>query len=458
MSLYFLARRNRHGMGYNHSMNDPEKGKLGFWEVTSIGVGGMVGGGIFAVLGLSVKLTGGGAPLAFLVAGIVALVTSYSYAKLSVAFPSQGGTVAFLDRAFGPGLLTGSANILLWISYMVMLSLYAYAFGSYGATFFPADSPLPWKHILITGSVVAVTCLNMLSAKLIGEAEDWIVLIKLSILTLFILVGIRGVDAARLVPATWSSPLHLVAGGMIIFLAYEGFELIANTAQDVRNQQRILPRAYYSSIGFVILLYVLVAVVTVGTLPVERIVGARDYALAEAARPFMGQTGFLLIAVAAMLSTSSAMNATVYGAARLSYVIAKDGELPAELERKAWGRPIEGLLITSGATLLIANLSDLSSLSTMGSAGFLLIFAGVNGANALLAKKTGSSRWLSIAGVLLCLGALASLLIQTAADSPGSLWVLFFMAGGAFSLELVYRLATGRIISLPKDGKEDGKD
>lgn len=89
----------------------------------------MVGGGIFAVLGLSVELAKGGAPVAFLIAGIVALVTSYSYARLSVTYPSQGGTVAFLDRAFGPGLLTGSANILLWISYIVMLSLYSYAFG-----------------------------------------------------------------------------------------------------------------------------------------------------------------------------------------------------------------------------------------------------------------------------------------------------------------------------------------
>lgn len=113
-------------------MSESGIGKIGYWEATAIGVGGMVGGGIFAVLGLSVDLTHGGAPAAFLIAGIVALVTSYSYARLSVAFPSQGGTVAFLDRAFGPGLLTGSMNILLWISYIVMLSLYAYAFGSYG--------------------------------------------------------------------------------------------------------------------------------------------------------------------------------------------------------------------------------------------------------------------------------------------------------------------------------------
>ncbi len=175
-------------------MSDAEEDKLGFWEITAIGVGGMVGGGIFAVLGLSVSLTHGGAPLAFLIAGLVALVTSYSYAHLSVTFPSQGGTVAFLDRAFGPGLLTGSANILLWLSYMVMLSLYAYAFGSYGATFFPPATQHLGKHLLLSAGVVVITGLNLLSAKLIGEAEDWIVLIKVTILLLFIIIGLGNIE------------------------------------------------------------------------------------------------------------------------------------------------------------------------------------------------------------------------------------------------------------------------
>ena len=103
-------------------MSKSRKDKLSYWEVTAIGVGGMVGGGIFAVLGLSVELASGGAPVAFLLAGIVALVTSYSYVRLSVTYPSQGGTVTFLDRAFGSGLLTGSANILFWISYPIRSS------------------------------------------------------------------------------------------------------------------------------------------------------------------------------------------------------------------------------------------------------------------------------------------------------------------------------------------------
>ncbi len=429
-------------------MSTPKSTGLGFLELASIGVGGMVGGGIFAVLGLSVQLTGGGAPLAFLIAGLVALLTSYSYARLSVHFPSQGGTVTFLDRAFGSGLLTGSANILLWMSYIVMLSLYAYAFGSYGASFFPEAARPLWKHILITVSVLGITGLNLLRAKLIGEAEDWIVLFKLLILALFIGVGIWGVDGARLASSTWPSPINLVAGGMIIFLAYEGFELIANAAEDVRDAPRTLPRAFFGSVAFVIVLYVLVAIVTVGSLPVAKIVGAKDYALAEAARPSLGQVGFVLIAIAAMLSTASAINATVYGASRLSYVIAKDGELPSALEKKAWGRPLEGLLITSGLTVLVANLADLSSMSTMGSAGFLLIFAAVNLANAVLANETKSKKSLSLLGAGFCLGALGCLIWQTATTSPQELWFLVLLVSVALSVEIAFRVITGRRMNL----------
>src|SRR5690606_9396582 len=161
----------------------------------------------------------------------------------------------------------------------------------------------------------------------------------------------------------------------IIFVAYEGFELIANAAEDVKNPSKTLPRAYYISVIFVIILYVLISIVTVGNLPVNQIVAAKDYALAAAAKPFLGVLGFTLVAIAALLSTGSAINATLYGTARVSYIIAKDGELPVELEKNIWNRPISGLLITAVLTLIIANIFDISSIATMGSAGFLIIFA-----------------------------------------------------------------------------------
>lgn len=420
-------------------------GKIGLWAVVAIGVGGMVGGGIFAVLGLAVELAHGGTPVAFALAGVVALLTTYSYAKLSVAYPSRGGTVTFLNRAFGSGMFTGSVNVLLWLSYVVMLSLYALAFGSYGATFLPQAWQALGRHVLISLSVVMITALNLLNAELIGRAEEWIVGLKVAILMFFVAVGLASIKASHIAPGSWSPPLQLAAGGMIIFLAYEGFELIANTAKDVRNPARTLPRAYYTAVGFVIGLYVLVALVTVGNLAVDKIVAAKDYALAEAARPFLGQTGFVLIAVAAMLSTASAINATLYGAARLSFCIARDGELPAMLEQKVWGEPVGGLLITAGLTLVVANAFDLTSISTLGSAGFLLIFAAVNTANARRAPHTDSRSWISAAGAVACLAALGALIWQTARTGPTKLWVLAAMVMLAVMVEGGYQLAKREI-------------
>ncbi|MGH8121209.1 MAG: APC family permease [Rudaea sp.] len=427
-------------------MNDTRDGKLGFWPVVAIGIGGMVGGGIFAVLGLAVQLAHGGTPVAFALAGVVALLTTYSYSKLSVAYPSRGGTVTFLNRAFGPGMFTGTLNVLLWLSYVVMLSLYAYAFGSYGATFFPTAWQAIARHGLISFVLVSITGLNLLSAQAIGRAENWIVGLKVAILLLFVGVGFAGIRSAQIMPASWSPPLQLAAGGMIIFLAYEGFELIANTARDVRDVARTLPRAYYTAVGFVIVLYVLVSLVTVGNLSVDKLVAAKDYALAEAARPFLGQAGFTLIAIAAMLSTASAINATFYGSARLSYSIAQTGELPAFLERRVWNEPVIGLLITAVLTLVVANAFDLTSIATLGSAGFLLIFAAVNAANAWRAKDTHGLRWIAVAGTVACLVALAALVWQTARTGPMKLWVLVAMIALALTIEGGYRLARREIV------------
>ena len=419
-------------------MNDNDK-KIGYWEVVAIGVGGMVGGGIFAVLGLAVQLAHGATPIAFAVAGITALLTTYSYIKLSVAFPSQGGTVTFLDRAFGHGTLVGSLNILLWLSYIVMLSLYAYAFGSYGATFLPEAWQPVGKHILISASIVGLAALNLASASIIGRAEGWMVAIKVTILLAFVVLGFRTIQPDRLSPSTWASPMQILAGGFIIFVAYEGFELIANAAQDARNPRRTLPRAYLFAVIFVIFLYVAVSAVTVGGLPVDQIVSARDYALAAAAKPFLGNLGFKVIAIAAMLSTISAINATLYGAARLSYIIAVDGELPAVLEKKIWHEPVLGLLITAGLTLVVANLFDLTSISTMGSAGFLLIFAMVNVANIRLAKQTDSRKWLAAIAFLACVSALIALLWYVAADAPIKLLTLVVMVGLSIGTEVLLR-------------------
>ncbi|MEZ5376044.1 MAG: APC family permease [Acidimicrobiales bacterium] len=399
---------------------------IGYWEAVSIGVGGMVGGGIFAVLGLAVGVGGGGTFLAFLLAGLVALLTTYSYAHLAVALPSDGGTVTYLDEAFGTGRIAGSLNVLLWLSYVVTTSLYAYAFGSYGTTLVSSSSNPFVLHLLISGSIVVITALNVLSATLIAAAEDYIVAAKIAILVGFVGYALTRTDLGASAPSQWASPGSLIAGGMLIFVAYEGFELIANSADDVRNAERAVPRALYTSVVFTIALYMLVGIVTVGLLSLSKIQQAADFALAEAAKQVWGTIGFDLIVVAALLSTASAINATLYGTARLSVEIALDGELPTALETKIAGKPLVGLFVTSGAALAIANLVPLDAISSVASAGFLIVFAAVNVANVRLAERTKSHAAISLVAAAACIGALIALLVHTGRDQPG---VLYLLAG-----------------------------
>ena len=369
------------------------------------------------------------------------MITAYSYSKLSLRFPSRGGTVEFINRAFGNGIFTGSINILLYLSYIIMISLYAYAFGSYSATFF-GNSQI-WKHLFISLSILIFTTINLIGIKAVGESEEYIVAVKIAILLLFIFVGIWSIKLGNF--SSHVSPFNLIAGGMIIFLAYEGFELIANTAEDVKNL-KILPKAYYTSVIFVIALYVLIAIVSIGNLQVNQIINARDYALAEAAKPFMGNFGFILIAIAAILSTSSAINATLYSSARISYTIAKYGGLPRIFERRIWRKPFEGVIITAILTLLISNLFDLSSISAIGSSGFLLIFGIVNLANYKLHRETKANRVTPIFGAILSFVAFGILIYRVISIDITSLFTFIIIFFSSFGIEMVYRKITGRKI------------
>lgn len=151
------------------------KRKIGLAGAISIGIGGMVGGGIFAVLGEAVSLAHGGTPMAFFVAGMVALLTSYAYAKLSVKYPSQGGTVVFIDKAFGNNIASGSVNLMLWLSYLVTIALYAVAFASYALTFFHDNTSTLIKHVLISAAVLLPTAINLVSASFVSKSETAIV-------------------------------------------------------------------------------------------------------------------------------------------------------------------------------------------------------------------------------------------------------------------------------------------
>jgi len=394
--------------------------KIGFLEAFSIGVGGMVGGGIFAVLGLTIDLAKGAAPISFAIAGFIALVTVYSYVKLSLRYPSEGGTIEFIVQAFGNGIFSAFINTLMLVSYVIMIALYASAFGSYGSALF-VGSDIEWLHkALATGVIILFTLINLMGAYMTGKTEDIMVLLKVVILLVFAGVGFFTIDFSRMSPEHYESVPSIITGGLIIFLAYEGFELIANTARDVKNPEKNLPLAYYSAVIFVIALYVLIAVVTIGNVSFEEAKKAQDYVLAIAAKPFFGQAGFVLIGIAALLSTASAINATIYGSGRVALLVAKLGELPRTLEKKIKAG-FEGMIVLSLLSIIFALSFDIENISVAGSIGFLIIFALVNLANFKLYKETKGCRVISGFGFLLALSAVGVLIWYNAIHSPSSL-------------------------------------
>ncbi len=413
---------------------------IGLLEAFSIGVGGMVGGGIFAVLGLTIDLSHGAAPLAFAIAGLIALVTVYSYVKLSLRYPSEGGTIEFIVQGFGNTLFSALVNNLLLFSYIVMLALYAFAFGSYGSALLNG-SDLPWIHKLLAAGVIALfTVVNLMGSFMTGKTEDVMVIIKLAILLLFVGVGFTSIDVTRLEPQTWSSMTSVITGGLMIFLAYEGFELIANTAKDIENPEKNLPRAFYSAVIFVILLYIGVSAVAVGNVTLSEAAKAKDYVLAVAAEPSFGKTGFTVIAVAALLSTASAINATLYGGGRVGYLVAKLGQLPKTFANKI-KKGYEGMIIIALFSIIFATSFDIENISIAGSSGFLIIFALVNLSNLKLYKETNSNRYIPALGFILCTAATIVLIGYNAIHNPHALMssMLIIILVGLFSY-LYYKI------------------
>ncbi len=403
------------------------KRKISLLEAVSIGVGGMVGGWIFAVLWEAILLWHSATPIAFLIAWIIALFTSYSYAKLSVAYPSEWWTVSFLLQAFWKSVFSKSLSIILWLSYLVTISLYAIAFSSYSATFFPES--FQWSllsHILITLAILVPMLVNMLDAKIVAKFESYIVGMKILILFVVIIFWFSYVDTSHFTTIVDINPFSIIVAGMIIFVAYEWFELIANASKDIKNPQKNLPRAYYISVIWVIILYICIAIITVGTLSEDIIIQSSDYALAQASKPALWMLGFKLVAISAVLATLSAINATLYWNARLWYSLAIERELPKALYKKIWNDSYLWVIVVGSISIFLANSIDINSIATIASAGFLLIFSFINISAFKLHKHIGAKKIILIPSIILSFLALWILLFETYFQNKIAL-ILFFM-------------------------------
>jgi amino acid transporter len=420
---------------------DPQS-KINLPAAMSIGIGGMIGAGIFSILGVVARISGSALPVSFAIGGGVAGLAAYSYVALGKTFPTVGGSVTFLVRGYGEGVLSGSLALFQYFSFIITIALYATAFAAYARTFIPLPA-----NVWAVGVVLAFTLVNFLGSRIMGQSESAIVALKVTILVVFTLaafIALPGNGLTRLSPATWPGPLAIFTGAAVLFVGYEGFGLITNAAANMDEPRRELPRAIYGSVAIVIVIYVLVAMGVVTNVPLDVLKGLGDSALAVAAKPSLGAAGFRLVAIAALLSTASAVNATLFGSANVAYQIAKNGDLPREFSRKLWGRDVEGLFITSGLVLVFVLLFPLSSVASMGSAAFLLIYAAVSAGHLRIRRQTHARAWPIIASVATCLSLFSLLVYKMSSSAPASLVALGVTLVTSFAFEIIYRRVSGR--------------
>jgi amino acid transporter len=431
----------------NTDSDIPVNRTMGLGSAILMGLGGMIGAGIFVLLGEAGAVAGSAVWLSFLVAGAVALLTGYSYGKLSARYPSAGGVVEFLTQGYGAGIFSGAASVLYYFAQVIGISMLAVSFGLYGAPllFGPNASHASG---LILGSIllVAITLVNFVGSKTVTRAESLVVGINVVILLVFTLPALSQVDPHLVAPSTYPPAQFILASLAFTFFAFTGFGVITNTAEEIKDPKKNLPRAMMLSIGIVMVLYIAIALAVYGTLPVDKVVAAKNTALAVAAEPILGRAGFVLVSISAMLATASAINASLFGTTNQTYLLAKNGELPKGFGRRVWKQGTEGLAITTAVALILANTLDLTAIASLASILMLLVYLLVNIGHLRLFRETGARQVVIMLAALTCFGTLALFLYHVVSTAPRTVATLFVFIAAAFIAEFSLQKARHRMI------------
>ncbi len=368
---------------------------LGLPELVAIALGGMVGGGIFTVLGVSVAMIGVYTPIAIGAGGIMAALAAYSYIKLGVYYKDEGATYSFFKLTF-PESPFAASLIGWWVifGYISTLALYAFTFASYAISSFTfADND--WIRKLVAGLVIGFfTLVNVWSVKGMGKLEDLMVYSKLVILVVISVVLMSSGQASLpdLVRDSPNDPLMgIIIVAAITFVAYEGFQLVINAVNEMETPERNIPRAIYIAIFMAIVIYVVIAIGAIMAIPFDDIVSKKEYALAAGANAVLGHWGSDLVIAGALLATSSAISGTVFGASRQMARIAEDGYFPSLLARRKENIPVNAILAMSGLAFALVLAGNLQVILEFGSVTFLLVSLLMAYANFRIRDRTGSS-------------------------------------------------------------------
>jgi amino acid transporter len=416
---------------------------------TAIGVGGMMGAGLYTLVGLASTTAGVWVPLAFLVGGAVTAFSVYSYAKLGARYPSRGGAAQFLIKCFGDGVIAGGLNVFQFLGWIIAMALYCAGFASYLRALLPWHTPEWSGKVIGIGLIVAVVLVNLIGTKFVGRSEIFVVSIELAILAVFVMLGLTRADPGRFADNGGHSWLGIFFAAGLLYVTYEGFGVVTNSAADMRNPARELPRAMFFALGIVIVVYVLVSAVIVMTLTLPAMDANQGHVLSVAGQQIIGRDGFVVIGVAALLATASGVNATMFGDANLGYMVSKSGELPGDFARGVWRGGTGGLFIAAAITAVFVLFFPLAAVGQMASLAFLIVYGTVSLGHLRLYRETGAKPWLLVVAVALNLALFALLLGYTIHTGPASTWItLLAVFALSFVFEVVYRKRTGRALVL----------
>lgn len=399
-----------------------EGNRLSLFDAIAMAMGGMIGGGIFAVLGEGVRRAGNATFLAFLLGGLLALLTGMSYSRLTLRFDEAGGSFTYVERIIG-SRTAGTLSWFLLLGYIFTLALYAHTFGAYAADLVGSShTAARW----LGGGIIAVFAgLNLVGVRESGIAEDILVYAKVAILLVVGCVSLFTVRSAEALPVLERGTGGILATAALIFVAYEGFQLLTYDYRDIQNPRRNLPRAMHISIPAVIAIYMLVSFVTTGSLSDDVIGRHSETVLAYAAEPILGRIGMTAVLIAAVFSTASAINATLFASARLAGRVQKDGELPDWVGRwRSGGVSVAFVLLMSVTAIVIQATADLSQITTFSSLVFLCVFAIVNATALPHAVFQGAGRLLPLLGAAGCATAAIALGYDTATSDAATMLIV----------------------------------
>ena len=396
---------------------------LSIRQAAFIGVGAMVGAGIFALLGAAGEVAGSAVWLSFLLAGVVAGLQGYSFAKFGARYPTAGGLIEYVAKGFGEGHFTGITAWLTFVANAIVTAMVAVSFGSYASSMFAGGSGV-WLKVFAALIIIVMTGVNIIGSTLVARAQTIIVYVVLGILVLFAVVTLVNMNPSLLAPSGYPSFREIVSSVALTFFAFLGFGIITFTAKDLDNPSHQLPRAMYLALAIAAVIYIAIALGVFGTLTVEKVISSGGTALAVAAEPSLGKAGYWLMSVTALFATAGATNAGLYPAAGLSERLSATGQFPPVMGRKLRSRVPNGLLVEAAACLVLALFFKLDAIASIGSAVALVVFTLVTLAHFRVHQETGASVVMLTLAVLAAGAVLVTFVFTTLIHEPASMITL----------------------------------